>query len=84
MEKKQHMRWTKTGAQMLLHARCALINGELGKYHRVVAHRFIAGAGRGGMNPQILSRPDLIARIWAESDPVYDLPAIDSVFGRKG
>ena len=32
MEKKQHMRWTKNGAQMLLHARCALINGELGKY----------------------------------------------------
>jgi hypothetical protein len=26
------MRWTKTGAQMLLHARCALINGEPGKY----------------------------------------------------
>ena len=32
MEKKQHMRWTKRGAQMLLHARCALLNGELGKY----------------------------------------------------
>jgi hypothetical protein len=32
MEKKQHMRWTRHGAQMLLHARCALINGELGKY----------------------------------------------------
>ena len=32
MEKKQHMRWTQRGAQMLLHARCALINGELGKY----------------------------------------------------
>jgi hypothetical protein len=32
MEKKQHMRWIKNGAQMLLHARCALINGELGKY----------------------------------------------------
>ena len=32
MEKKQHMRWTKSGAQMLLHARCALLNGELGKY----------------------------------------------------
>jgi hypothetical protein len=32
MEKKQHMRWTKTGAHMLLHARCALMNGELGKY----------------------------------------------------
>jgi len=32
MEKKQHMRWTRTGAQMLLHARGALINGELGKY----------------------------------------------------
>src|ERR1700736_6918995 len=32
MEKKQHMRWTKSGAQMLRHARCALINHELGKY----------------------------------------------------
>ncbi|MBV8329960.1 MAG: hypothetical protein JOZ61_05780 [Verrucomicrobia bacterium] len=32
MAKKQHMRWTKRGAQMLLHARCALLNGELGKY----------------------------------------------------
>ena len=32
MEKKQHMRWTQHGAQMLLHARCALLNGELGKY----------------------------------------------------
>ena len=31
MEKKQHMRWTQRGAQMLLHARCALFNGELGK-----------------------------------------------------
>ena len=27
MEKKQHMRWTRHGAQMLLHARCALLNG---------------------------------------------------------
>src|SRR5580693_8016177 len=32
MEKKQHMRWTRHGAQMLLHAGCALLNGELGKY----------------------------------------------------
>ena len=32
MEKKQHMRWTQRGAQMLLHTRCALLNGELGKY----------------------------------------------------
>ena len=32
MKKKQHMRWTQRGAQMLLHARCALLNGELGKY----------------------------------------------------
>jgi len=30
MEKKQHMRWTRCGAQMLLHARCAVINAELG------------------------------------------------------
>jgi hypothetical protein len=34
MEKKQHMRWTRRGAQRLLHARCALLNGELGKYTR--------------------------------------------------
>jgi hypothetical protein len=32
MEKKQHMRRTRRGAQMLLHARCALVNRELGKY----------------------------------------------------
>jgi hypothetical protein len=32
MAKKQHMRWTKRGAQILLHARCALLNGELSKY----------------------------------------------------
>ena len=59
MQKKQHMRWTRFGAQMLLHARCALINGELGKYTGLGAQRFIAGAGRAGMNPQILSSPDL-------------------------
>jgi hypothetical protein len=34
MEKKQHMRWTRHGAQMLLNAPCALLNGELGKYTR--------------------------------------------------
>jgi hypothetical protein len=34
MEKKQHKRWTRRGAQMLLNARCALLNGELGKYTR--------------------------------------------------
>jgi hypothetical protein len=32
MKKKQHMRWTRRGTQMLLPARCALLNGELGKY----------------------------------------------------
>jgi hypothetical protein len=45
MEKKQHLRWTRRGAQMLLHARCALLNGELGKYTRWSAsessHRFL-------------------------------------------
>jgi hypothetical protein len=30
-----------------------------GQIHRVVAYRFIAGAGRGGVNPQLLSSPDL-------------------------
>jgi hypothetical protein len=33
MEKKQHMPHRR-GAQMLLHGRCALLNGELGKYAR--------------------------------------------------
>jgi hypothetical protein len=32
MEKKEHMRWTQRGARMLLDTRCALLNGELGKY----------------------------------------------------
>jgi hypothetical protein len=32
MEKKQHMRWSQRGAQILLHARCALLKGELGKH----------------------------------------------------
>ena len=32
MQKNQHMRSTKRVAQMLLHARCALLNGELSKY----------------------------------------------------
>jgi hypothetical protein len=32
MEKKRRMRWTQRGAQTLLHARCALLNGELGNY----------------------------------------------------
>jgi hypothetical protein len=30
--KKQHMRWTRRGAQILLHARLRAINGKLGKY----------------------------------------------------
>lgn len=32
MGKKQHMTWTQRGAQMLLHARCALFNRELGRF----------------------------------------------------
>ena len=28
----RYKRWTKRGAQMLLHERCALLNGELNKY----------------------------------------------------
>ena len=62
MEKKQHMRWTRRGAQMLLHARCALLNGELGKY-TMVGLRIIARAVGGCMTPQVLSSPDLIAKI---------------------
>ena len=59
MEKKQHMRWTKTRrADVAPRALCA-DQRRTGQIHRVVAHRFIAGAGRGGMNPQILSSPDL-------------------------
>jgi hypothetical protein len=59
MEKKQHMRWTQRGAQMLLHARCALLNGELGKYTLWSPSESSQGAGGGGMNPQVLSSPDL-------------------------
>jgi hypothetical protein len=44
---------------VLLNARCALLNGELGKYTPVVALRIIAGAGGGRMNPQVLSGPEL-------------------------
>jgi hypothetical protein len=58
MEKKQHMRWTKRGARMLLHARCALLNG-VEQIQRVVALRIIAGGARRGMNAQVLSSPDL-------------------------
>jgi hypothetical protein len=54
------LRWTRRGAQMLLHARCALLNGEPGKY-TMVALRIIAGTGGGGMNPQVLSGPGLMA-----------------------
>ena len=32
-----------------------------GQIYRVVALRIIAGAGRGGMNPQVFSGPDLTA-----------------------
>ena len=32
MCKKQQMRWTRLGAQYLLHARTAMINGDLGRY----------------------------------------------------
>jgi hypothetical protein len=31
-----------------------------------------------GQDPQVLSGLDLIAKIWPESDSVYDLTAIDS------
>jgi hypothetical protein len=37
MEKKRHMRWTQRSAQMLLHARRAVFNGELGKHVRMAA-----------------------------------------------
>jgi hypothetical protein len=59
MEKKQHIRWTRRGTQMLLQARCAQLNGELGKYTPVAGLRIIAGAGGGGMNLHVLSGPDL-------------------------
>jgi hypothetical protein len=32
MAKKQQMRWTVHGAQMLLHVRCSMLNGELARY----------------------------------------------------
>ena len=44
--------------ERLPRVRCA-DQRRTGQIHRVVGTRFIAGAGRGGMNPQILSGPDL-------------------------
>ena len=35
MCKKRQMRWTRAGAQYMLHARTAMINGELGRYTSV-------------------------------------------------
>jgi hypothetical protein len=32
MCKKRQMRWTRAGAQYMLHARTAMINGQLGRY----------------------------------------------------
>ena len=43
MEKKQHMRWTQRGAQMLLHTRCALLNGELRKYTKWLPSKSLPG-----------------------------------------
>jgi hypothetical protein len=57
MEKKQHMRWTRCGAQMLLHVRCALINGELGKYTRWSPSESSQVLAVGSMNLQVLSGP---------------------------
>ena len=57
MEKKQQIRWTKRGAQMLLHARCALLNGDLSKYSGWPPFRIIADAGCGGMNPSFFPVP---------------------------
>jgi hypothetical protein len=35
----------------LLHARCALLNGELGKYTQLVALKIIAGIGDRSLIP---------------------------------
>ena len=42
---------------------------ERRQIHRVVALRIIAGSGRGGMNPRVLSGPDLIAKIFSRLLP---------------
>jgi hypothetical protein len=84
MEKKQHMRWTKTGAQMLFHARCALINGELGKYTGWSPTDSSLEQAVAAWTPRFFPVPILIAEIWPESDPVYNLPAIDiGIFNRR-
>ena len=42
IEKKQHMRWSKTGAQMLLRALCADQRRQTSHIYRVVAHRLLS------------------------------------------
>jgi TnpA family transposase len=60
MERKQHMRWTRRGAQMLLHARCALINERTGQTPggRPQNHRW---SRPWRHEPQFLSSPELSA-----------------------
>jgi hypothetical protein len=60
MEKKQHMRWTRRGAQMLRccstrAVRYSTTQRRTGQIHPMVALRIIAGAGSGGMTPRFSS-----------------------------
>jgi hypothetical protein len=49
--------WNKSGAQKLLHARCALINGELGKYAGWSPTDSSLEQAVAGRSPQILISP---------------------------
>jgi hypothetical protein len=55
------MRWTKRGAQMLLQARCALINVELGEYTGRSPYDSSLEHAVAERPPQVLSSPDLTA-----------------------
>jgi hypothetical protein len=64
MAKKQHMRWTKSGALMLLHERCALINGELGKYSGRSPSESSLERAMGRHEPPVSFQSPLNRRLW--------------------
>jgi hypothetical protein len=90
MEKKQHMRWTRRGAQMLLPRALCATQRRTGQIHPVVALRIIAGAGGGRMNPQVLSGPDLSAIDYCNlnrglpGSAVYDLRVLTQLWCTRG
>jgi hypothetical protein len=61
MEKKQHMRWAKRGAQMLLPRTLCATQRRAGQIHQLVALKIIAGIGDRSLTPNFFSGPQFSA-----------------------